>query len=493
MKNLTPASFLCDFYKTGHKAQYPKGTEKIYSTWTPRGSRKDGINKVVALGFQAFIKKYLIDYFNDNFFNKTKEEVINEYTRVMKYCLNISRPDFSHIIDLHDLGYLPIKIKAVKEGTLIPLRVPMLTIENTIPRFFWVTNFLETLMSSELWLPSTAATLALQYKKIVTKYAQETNGDLSGVPFQCHDFALRGMGGFECSKLSGIGHLSSFQGTDTIPAILYIEDYYNANIEEELIGTSINATEHSVQEAYGKENESETYRHLIEDVYPNGFVSIVSDTWNLWNVLENILPNLKESIMKRDGRLVIRPDSGDPIKIICGNPDGKTKLEKKGLIEILWDIFGGTITEKGYKQLDTHIGAIYGDAITPERCVAICESLKEKGFASTNIVFGVGSFTYQYNTRDTFCFALKATFAIIKGKEKQIFKDPITDSGVKKSLKGMAVVINKDNKIQCIDKLGVAERESYKDIDLLEDVFVDGKLLREQTWSDIRNIIKGSI
>lgn len=493
-RNLTPATLLTDFYKVSHKVMYPAGTEKIYSTWIPRTSRKEGINKVVALGFQGFIKKYLIDYFNENFFNRTKKEVVDEYIRVIKYTLGIDNPDATHIEELHDLGYLPIKIKAVKEGTLVPLKVPMLTIENTDKKFFWITNFLETLMSSELWLPSTTATIALEYKKILLKYAKETNGDISGVPFQGHDFSLRGMGGFECSKISGIGHLSSFQGTDTIPAILYVEDYYNANIEKELIGTSIYATEHSVMCSYGKENEPETYRHLIEDVFPNGFVSIVSDTWDLWNVVANIVPSLKKSIMNRDGRVVIRPDSGDPTKIICGNIEGKSEVERKGLIESLWDIFGGTITEKGYKQLDSHIGAIYGEAITIDRCKEICELLKSKGFASTNIVFGIGSFTYQYNTRDTFGFALKATHAVINGEERQIFKDPKTDNGVKKSLKGMAVVIkNKDNELECIDKLNINERDSYKDTDLLEDVFVNGKLLREETWTDIRNRISDSI
>lgn len=492
-KNLTPASLLCDFYKLSHKDQYPTGTEKIYSTWIPRTSRKEGVTEVVALGLQMFIKKYLIDYFNDNFFSKSEDEVVNEHTRVVKYCLGITNPNANHIIDLHRLGYLPVQIKALKEGTLVPLRVPVLTIENTNPKFFWITNFLETLMSSELWMPSTSATTALQYKKVLTKYAKETDGDLSGIQFQCHDFSLRGMAGLEASKLSGIGHLSSFSGTDTIPAILAIEDYYNANIETELIGASVNATEHSVQESYGKENEPETYRHLLEDVYPEGIVSIVSDTWDLWNVLTNIIPNLKDVIMKRNDKFVCRPDSGIPTKILCGNPDGTTEAERKGVVELLWDIFGGTITKQGYKLLDSHVGAIYGDAITPERCVEICEGLKAKGFASTNIVIGAGSFGYQFVTRDTYGYAQKATFAIINGEEKQIFKDPITDDGVKKSLKGLAVVIEKDGKLQCIDKLTMAERDSYKDVDLLEDVFIDGQLLREQTWSDIRNRIAKSI
>ena len=480
-----PATLLCDFYKVSHREQYPKDTEKIYSTWTPRTSRIKGINEVVAFGFQAFIKEYLINYFNDNFFNRNLDDVVNEYQRVIKYTLGVHNPDASHIISLHKLGYLPLQIKAVKEGTLIPIRIPMLTVENTKSEFFWLTNYIETLMSCYLWQPSTSATLALEYRKILNEYAEKTGGDMSFVQFQGHDFSFRGMPSLDSAKSSGAGHLLSFVGTDTIPAILYLEEFYNANIENELVGTSIPATEHSVMCAYGKD-ELESYKRIITEVYPSGFASIVSDTWDLWAVLNGVIKPLKNEIMNRDGKIVIRPDSGDPVKIICGDSESSNENERKGVIEILWDIFGGTVTDKGYKVLDSHIGCIYGDAITIERCKEICEQLMKKGFASTNMVYGIGSFTYQYNTRDTFGFALKSTFAQIDREEKQLFKDPVTDSGIKKSQKGMVVVSNINDKIEYIDELNENGRKYYENIDLLEDVFIDGKLIRDESLAEIR-------
>ena len=484
-KYIYPATLLCDFYKVSHKEQYPEKTNKIYSTWTPRTSRIEGIDKVVAFGFQAFIKEYLINYFNENFFNRNIDDVANEYKRVIKYTLGVQNPNVSHIIELHKLGYLPLKIKAVKEGTLIPIRVPMLTVENTSPKFFWLTNYIETLMSCCLWQPSTNATLAKEYRKILDEYAEKTGGDMSFVQFQGHDFSFRGKDSLDSAKSSGAGHLLSFVGTDTIPSILYLEEFYNANIENELVGTSIPATEHSVMCAYGQD-ELESYKRIITEVYPNGFVSIVSDTWDLWSVLNNVIKPLKSEIMNREGKVVIRPDSGDPVKIICGDLKSDNENERKGVIEILWDIFGGTITDKNYKVLDSHIGCIYGDAITLERCKEICEQLMKKGFASTNMVYGIGSFTYQYNTRDTFGFALKSTYALINEEEKFLFKDPVTDNGIKKSQKGLVVVYKENGNIIYIDNLTLEQRENYKDIDLLENVFVDGKLLRDESLSEIR-------
>ena len=478
-----PATVLCDFYKVSHREQYPEKTELVYATWTPRMSRIKGVSEVIAFGFQGFIKKYLIEFFNENFFSKTKEEISEEYKRIIKYTLNVADPDASHIEALHDLGYLPIKIKAVKEGTKIPIRVPMLTIHNTKPEFYWLTNYLETLMSAEMWMPTTSATIANVYRKILDAAAMKTVGDTSFVPFQGHDFSMRGMACLEAAMASGAGHLLSFAGTDTIPAILYLENYYNANIEKELVGTSIPATEHSVMCAYGRD-EFASYKRIIKDIYPNGMVSIVSDTWDLWKVLSDVITPLKNDILARDGKVVIRPDSGDPVLIVTGNPDGKTEAERKGVVEILWDIFGGTVSEQGYKVLDSHIGCIYGDAITPERCQAICDRLAAKGFASVNTVYGIGSFTYQYNTRDTFGFALKSTLCVIDGKEHQIYKDPATDDGMKKSQRGAVVVYETDHGITFEDHLGLKEAE--EGCDLLETVFLDGKLIRDEVLADIR-------
>lgn len=480
------ATLLCDFYKVAHREMYPKGTETVYSTWTPRASRVTGIDHVVAFGFQAFLKK-LNDIFERDFFSRPKEEVVAEYARTLKFTLGVQNPSTKHIEDLHDLGYLPLEIKALEEGTLVPLRVPVLTIQNTDPRFFWVTNYIETLASSELWQASTSATLAHEYRKLLNKYAKETVGNTDFVMFQGHDFSMRGMSSLDSAISSGMGHLLAFVGTDTIPAINAAEHYYGANIEKELVGTSIPATEHSIQCTYG--DDMKYLETMLSEVHPNGFVSIVSDGYDFWDVIRRVLPALKDKIMARSGgpvgdRVVIRPDSGDPVLIVCGDPSApKGSLEYKGAVEALWDIFGGTVTEQGYKVLDSHIGLIYGDAITLRRCEEICERLKAKKFASINCVYGIGSYTYQYNTRDTFGYALKSTLAVINGDEKQIFKDPKTDNGIKKSQKGKVMVFKQNGVITFQDGMSL---DAELSVNLLKTVYLNGKLINEQTFADIR-------
>lgn len=505
---------LADFYKISHKKLYATESAIIYATWTPRKSRIEGVNEVVTFGLQGFIKKYLIDYFNENFFNKDIEEIKREYVRILSNTIG-GDVETQHIEDLHKLGYLPIQIDSVAEGTLVPVRCPMFTIQNTLPEFYWVTNFLETLMSAEIWKPMTSATIALQYRKILDKWAEKTCHNNAHVDFQGHDFSMRGMSSVECSLTSGAGHLTSFKGTDTIPAICYLEKYYNADVEKEMVGTSIPATEHSIMclNSYGKENdEYDAFKRMITEVHPSGFVSIVSDTWNLWEVLTDTLPRLKSEIMNRDGRLVVRPDSGDPVDIICGlnssdilvsedenNPYAKER--NKGVIELLWDTFGGTINEKGYKVLDPHVGCIYGDAITLERAEQICQRLESKGFASSNIVLGIGSYTYNMNTRDTFGFALKTTYARQDGKDMMLFKDPFTDDGVKKSQKGLVSVFRDEYFDEIMYRDGytweekqqaikLAESQNYDEhYEMLQTVFKDGKLLKDYSLQEVRNRI----
>jgi nicotinamide phosphoribosyltransferase len=497
----------CDFYKISHREQYPDKTELVYSTWTPRMSRRDGVDKVVVFGHLAFVKEFLLSRFNRNFFDRPKDEVVYEYQEEIYFTLfnpgnaqglddfaielDIKRVPADHIAELHDLGFLPVRIKSLKEGTRVPIKVPILTIENTIGKFFWVTNYLETLMSAEIWMPTTSATIADKFNEIFTEYAMLTVGNADGVKFQGHDFSMRGMANLWAARASGAGHLLSFYGTDTIPAVKFLKRYYGANWRKMIVGTSIPASEHSVMMANGTD-ELEVIKEFITVKYPSGFLSIVSDTWDFWNVVLNVYGKLKDVIMGRDGRVVIRPDSGDPFLIICGDPNAETEWERKGLVEVLWEIFGGTITEKGYKLLDTHIGCIYGDSITLDVAQRICQRLMEKGFASTNWVGGLGSYTYQYNTRDTFGFALKSTYAIINGLEQKMMKDPKTDVGsFKKSQKGKVVVVENEGVISYIDNLGAEDYAKYADVDLLEDLFVDGKLVRNETLEEIRARLAG--
>lgn len=886
-KTIYPAMLLCDFYKLSHRVQYPKGTEKLYDVLAPRNNKYLPIaDKAVVFNILGFTKKYLIEYFNTHFFGRDKEEVVIEYSRYIKHTLGDKNPETHHIKKLHDLGYLPIKLKALKEGTRVSMNTPVLTIESTHPDFFWLASFPETLMTSEIWQAMTNATIAYEYRKILDGYAMKTVGHTDDVDYQLHDFSLRGIASLEAGATSGAAHLLTHKGTDNIPSIAYLEKWYNANIEEEVVGVSIPATEHSVAvantDADGDRDEYYAFKRFITEVYPEGFVSIVSDSFDFWKVVEETLPRLKEDIMNRDGKTIIRPDcydektkiltdsgwkyfkelkegdkvaqvldngsyefvkplkyikqkykgemyhfkdhlgkvdmlvtpnhrmilnqtnnktkkinervilaekmtkkgnwlqtmsrsatavrglkkltpierlkiafqadgsyitggtgirfsfskerkmnrlvklckeanvefvrydladgcfeyhlkidgkdfqknfdwvntsnlevdwckdfieevsywdatrrtesrfkvdsttksvvekielialsagygalgavaednreehfsdvytlhimknnkiggqswtkklvdyegmvycvqvpsgrvlvkrnrctlvcgnSGDPADVLCGKEieeinkceyvktledakdvmkdilldrvkedtphgeygesypydvfkfDGKhyfieldifwnrydkqyyyvdnatiskfeeyiPSAEDLGLVESLYNLFGGEVNELGYKVLDSHIGAIYGDSITIERTKEICRRLEKKGFSSTNVVLGVGAYSYQLNSRDSLGFAMKATYAVINGEERMLFKDPKTDQG-KRSHRGLVAVIEKDGEIQYVDGLNQKEYDSkYAGIDMLEVVFENGKLLRDESLFEIRERLK---
>lgn len=886
---IIPATLLADFYKISHRMFYPAGTTEIYSTWIPRSAEYFPIETdyAVAKGFQMFNKKYLVDYFNKNFFGRPKAEIIAEYEYVIKNTLG-GVVDSSHIAALHDLGYLPLEIKTLPEGTKTPIKVPTLTIVNTLPEFYWLTNYFETIMSSELWLPSNSATIAAQYRDLLDGWALETIGSTDGVEFQGHDFSFRGMQGLDSAVASGLGHLLSFTGTDNIPAIVAAEVYYGADLSKELVGTSVPAcydditeiltnegfklfsdlkdddlvaqyhedgtitfvkptayynmpykgemvhfetpdsnnidimvtpnhrmvklnpgtknveifeagdkkrnysnknriivsgilnnpsavkshlddldilriafqadgsfmnrkesytgartgllpirfslkkdrkkdrlvqilknlgweytlnqyedgyysfyikcpiemqkdfdwidlseispqwckefieelpnwdgkvaterdnnigyatiekknadkiqaiahlcnmkatialhedkrddyerktlytqninmertnlyghsvkrnfvedydstvhcvsvptrmlvvrrnnrvavsgnTEHSIMSSFGRD-EVKAFSTIIDSV-PEGIVSIVSDTYDFWNVLETVLPTLKEKIMSRNGKVVIRPDSGNPIDIICGtyhydlvftSPDSDNpstlqdfapqiadyfeanfvykldlgqrgylgiKLDEKvfavhydydgtvynidvdaaeevvltpvqkGAIQLLWETFAGTISKKGYKLLSDKVGLLYGDAITIKRADEISAKLAHNGFASTNVVYGIGSFTYSYVTRDSLGYALKSTYAMINGKETFIEKDPKTDDkNLKKSLTGkVAVVKGEDGVLKYVDHLTAAEEKDYPG-NLLRTIFKNGEIENEITFAEMKKNLHG--
>ncbi len=479
---------LIDFYKADHRRQYPEGTEIVYSNFTPRKSRLAENDKLVFFGLQYFVKEYLVKQWNEGFFNVPKEKVMADYRRRMDNALGKDSIPVEHIAELHDLGYLPLIVKGLPEGTIVSPKIPVVTVYNTKPKFFWLTNYLESLMSAILWKPATSATTAFQYRKRFNEYARSTVSDnnIDFVYWQGHDFSFRGMSGIEDACISAAGHLLSFYGTDTVPAIDFHELYYNANSDKELIGGSVPATEHSVMCMGTKDNEIETFDRLITKLYPNGIVSIVSDTWDFWKVITEFLPELKSKILARNGKVVIRPDSGDPVKIIIGDKDATPgSPEFKGAIECMWETFGGTITDKGFKLLDSHIGLIYGDSITLQRQKDILEGLKAKGFASFNVVLGIGSYTYEYVTRDTYGFAMKATYGEVNGEPRNIFKDPKTDDGTKRSAKGLMQVTEVNGELKMKDQCTWEEEKQG----LLKTVFENGKVVNEQSLSEIRNRI----
>lgn len=794
-----------DFYKADHRRQYPKGTNKVYSNFTPRSNRlyKGELNKVVVFGLQMFIKDYLIKEWNEGFFQRDKQEVLEEYKTFMDCTLGLDAIPVEHISELWELGYLPIEIKSLPEGSLCPMKVPVLTITNTDDRFFWLVNYLETVMSTELWKPMTNATIAYEYRQVFEKFADMTGANKEFILFQGHDFSCRGLSNREDGYKSGIAHLTSFVGTDTVLAIQGAKDFYNADYSKELVGTSVPATEHSVMCMGTKDSEIETFRRLITELYPSGVVSIVSDTWDLWKVLTEYTVELKDEIINRKenslglAKVVFRPDcydeqtlimtdsgwkylkdltnidlvaqvlddgsyefikplkttvqlyegemchfkdqkgkvdllvtpnhrmilqqndkerivlaedlgykghhkqkmvrsasarslpsrritpnqrlmiafqadgsytstgnkirfkfskqrkidrlkniledcnishtiyelkdgcveinintdatayqkdfewvkkleltkewcqdfieelsywdatrrsdlrfkfdttvetvndvveviaigagygiyqskrednrkphfstiytshimkdntiggqswvkeitnytgyvycvtvpsgrllvkrnkcimvcgnSGNPVDILCGTgPTSDLNIPthiEKGAVGVLWDIFGGTINDKGFKTLNPRVGLIYGDSITLERQQEILQKLRDKGFASDNIVFGIGSYTYQYSTRDTFGFAMKATYGEVEGIGREIFKDPITDSGTKKSAKGL-LFVKKDEPngdYYLIDSVA-KDRESSEN-NKLKLVFKNGELIKETSLKEIR-------
>ena len=487
-----------DGYKLDHRRQYPEGTTRVYANWTARGSRITEIGDVVFVGLQAMIQRRLMEDF-EPFFAGDVDEICNAYQEMLDSYLGPNDIGTDHIRALHNLGYLPLEFKALPEGTRVPLRVPCFTVENTHDDFFWLTNYLETIISAEMWMPMTSATLAAQIREMMNSWALKTTGSIEGVGFAGHDFSMRGMAGAGAANLSGLGHLVAFTGTETVPVLQFVKDYYP--YEGFLAGT-VPATEHSVMCAGGNDNELETFRRLL-NLYPTGLLSVVSDTWDFWNVLTNILPKLKDEIMARDGKLVIRPDSGDPADIICGDMTNEEikaayaaghegwghSAENLGAIQLLWDLFGGTVNEQGYKVLDEHIGLIYGDAMNYKRIDEINARLAAKGFASTNWVAGIGSFRYQYQTRDTFGFAMKSTWAEINGEGKSIFKDPKTDSGLKRSLKGRIVVARDyTGELVAYDDEQADTRDMVEDngFDLLRTVWKDGEFTKYWSFDEVR-------
>ena len=490
------APHAADFYKTGHVRMYPDKSELVYSNFTCRSDKlgpvlPDFDHKVVFFGLQGLARWMLIDLWNRTFFERPRDEVVARYKRRMDRALGAGAVDPSHMAALHDLGYLPLLIKALPEGSRVDIRVPTVTIRNTKPEFFWLTNYIETQLSAELWKPITSATSAYEFRRLLERYATMTGADPAAIDWQGHDFSMRGMSGLQDAVSNGAAHLLSFRGTDTIASIDYLEEYYENAPEHagEMIGASVPATEHSVMCMGGETDEIETFRRLINVLYPTGIVSIVSDTWDFWRVVTEFMVTLKDEILARqpdalgNAKVVLRPDSGDPVKILVGDEDAEPGTpEHKGAVECLWDIFGGSTTAKGYRVLNPRIGLIYGDSINLDRATRIMASLEAKGFASTNVVLGIGSFTYQYVTRDSYGTAVKATYGVVDGKGRILSKTPKTDSGTKNSAHGLLRIEQENGHFV----LHETQTEAEEQRGLLQPVFHDGRMVRHETLHDIR-------
>lgn len=546
---------LCDFYKISHKSMYPKGITKLYSTWTPRSNKFfPESSKVIWFGLQGFIAQFLTEYFYEYFFSRPINEIIEEYKLYIHNTFD-ENAHTDHIIALHKLGYLPIEIKALPEGTKVPYRVPCATITNTHPDFAWVTNYFETLFSCNLWLPSTSATTAYIFRQVIQKYIDITSENKNWKCVGAGDFSFRGMASLDAAITSGAAFLTSFDKTSTIPSIQYLCEYYGADVTKENVGSWSASVEHSCTTSnFAVDGDEETFfKKMCQELYPDKSFSFVADSYDYWNFIDNIVRKNKDIILNHTGRINIRPDSGEPEEIICGKVpmwkeydskeefenyyiqsemmrsiycnekendgelaniylDIKNKkyvvnwkstndedifiyrdatLEERGTLDILWEIFGGTINSKGYKVLNSHIGIVYGDAITIERCTKICEHLVSLGFTVENVIFGVGSYSLQYRTRDSQGWAYKATYAEINNEPILVYKDPKTGDGTKTSQKGMVKVYRcEDGEITYKD--GITKNTEDDGInDMLQTVFIDGNLVADkvQNLNEIRNRI----
>lgn len=492
-----PPLLLCDFYKTVHSEQYNPNITKLVSYYTPRMSRIKDSNEVVMFGLQAFCREFLHDYFDVNFFNRPKDEVVAEYGRYLNNTLGVGTFNIQKVEDLHDLGYLPLEIKALPEGTIVPIHVPMIEISNTHPNFAWVTNSIESLMSCELWHKMISANVGYMYRQIVDKYYDISVDDNIKHNRALGDFSMRGQESLGSAVPSSAAFCLSFLNTATVPTVVWFENNYHCNSDvEDVIFGSI-STEHSVMcSNYAIDGDEITMvKRLLTEIYPNNTFSMVSDSYDYWNMVDNIIPACKDEIFAHNGAILIRGDSGDPVEIV---------LET---VRRLWKSIGGTVNSKGFKVLNSAIKVIYGDSITLIRCETIYRHLIAEGFACSNVVLGVGSFSMQcieefdvencaFNlspfTRDTYGVAVKATYGEINGEPLMIFKDPKTDTGnFKKSQRGMCHVYKDEfGNIQYKDELTSSDIADCSD-NMFVTVFKDSEMVKEYSLKEIRDRLHG--
>jgi len=448
-----------DSYKASHYLQYPPGTEYVSSYIEARGG---AFKDMLFFGLQAYLKKYLSRAI-------TQAEI--EYAAELwdAHGVPFNRDGWAHILNAHN-GYLPLRISAVREGTIMPIKNAVVQVENTDPAVPWLTSYIETALLRAVWYPTTVATQSWHVKQIIGRTLYQTCAHAKEeLPFKLHDFGARGSTSYEAASLGGLAHLVNFQGTDTVSALLAARAYYS----EPMAGFSIPASEHSTMTSWGKAREGEAYKNMIEQFGGEGRVfAVVSDSYDLFGAVKNIWGGaLKQQVMDNGGTLVVRPDSGNPIKVCVD------------VIESLGDIFGYEINERGYKVLPSYIRVIQGDGVHALSIEAILQRMKKKGWSAENIAFGMGGALLQRDIhRDTMNWAMKANAIKFKGDNEwtDVYKDPITDPG-KSSKRGRQALVLKDG---CYQTIRLADLG--KDKNLLETVWENGKLLRDQTFADIR-------
>lgn len=462
---------LADAYKYSHHKLYYPGTTQIYSYLESRGGKFDN---TVFYGLQYFLKEYIA---GQAFTQQDLDEAATFMPQVFGRDDVFDKNKFQYILDKYN-GHLPVRIKAVPEGTAVPVSNAMLTIENTDPECFWLTNFLETLIM-QVWYPCTVATVSREVKKVVTKYFAETatEGAEAGIDFVLNDFGFRGASSVESAGLGGSAHLINFNGSDTIAASIFAKDYYQA---QRAYGLSIPATEHSICTLLGKEGELQVFKHVL-DTFPTGLVACVSDSYNIFRACEEYWgENLKAQILQREGTLVIRPDSGDPIQTLLA------------LYKILFEKFGYTTNSKGYKVLPPKVRVIQGDGVNYDSIKDIYAALKKAGISAENLVLGMGGALLQKVDRDTQKFAIKCSYAKMNGKDVIVQKSPtemdengkITES-FKKSKAGRLKLVKIEGNFKTVQ-----EHEHPELPDQMVTVFENGKMVKEYTFEQVRENAK---
>jgi nicotinamide phosphoribosyltransferase len=439
-----------------HYVQYPPGTTEVYSYIESRGGEFD---KFVFFGLQAYLKKSLSRV-------PTMSEIDQAEKIVLAHGLPFNRQGW---VDLHNLGYWPVEIKALPEGMVVPTHVPCVTICNTDPRFFWITSFLETALLRAVWYPSTVATISYNAKKIISKYLKETCDDpdwkTSILPFRLHDFGSRGVSSEESAALGGLGHLVNFMGTDTMSALIAAMEFYNA---KDVVGYSIPASEHSTITSWGEQHESDAYQNMITQ-FGSGLYAVVSDSYDLDFAVRSIWgEELRHDVLDAKGTLVVRPDSGDPATIVVST------------LNTLGTKFDYTTNSKGYMVLNPKVRVIQGDGINLKSIPQILEAVKQSGWSTENLAMGMGGMLLQGCNRDTLKWAMKASSVTINGNEKGVNKNPKTDPG-KASKKGKFSVVAENGDLVCKPRNGFAAW------DIMQTVYRDGNLLVDWTFDDVRN------